>query len=70
MLLKEDEVKYFNLISVNVFLSFMSLTGSDEAATKDKVRLILQTLIHKIILIDFTQVCYLSTPLLQPWSCS
>ena len=36
------------LISVNDFLSFMPLyIGSDEAATKDKVRLILQTLKHK-----------------------
>lgn len=43
-----DAVIYFNLISVNVFLSFMSLyIGSDEAATKDKVRLLFQTLMDK-----------------------
>lgn len=56
MLLKEDAVIYFNLISVNVFLSFMLLhIGSDEAATKDKVRSLFQTLnIKSIILIVFT----------------
>lgn len=66
-----DAVIYFNLISVNVFLSFMSLyKGSDEAATKDKVRPLFQTLMHKKYNSDCLYISVLLVCMLQPWSCS
>lgn len=71
MFLKEDAVIYFNLISVSDFLSFMLLyIGSDEAATKDKVRPLFQTLMHKKYNSDCLYISVLLVCMLQPWSCS